>query len=71
VEEDTRIAVAEERGRVTRELHDVLAHSVSVMTVQASPVRRPGSGLAVELSRKGEPLGFAIRASLPLTRSRV
>jgi signal transduction histidine kinase len=40
VEEDTRIAVAEERDRITRELHDVLAHSVSVMTVQVSAVRR-------------------------------
>jgi signal transduction histidine kinase len=36
----TRLAVAEERGRIARDLHDVLAHSLTVVVVQADGLRR-------------------------------
>ena len=39
-EADALMAVVAERTRIARELHDVIGHAVSVMTVQASGVRR-------------------------------
>jgi signal transduction histidine kinase len=43
-DERARRAVAEERARMARELHDVVAHSVSLIAVQAQAVQRLLSG---------------------------
>ena len=48
-----RDAVAEERRRIARELHDVIAHSVTLMTVQAGAARVL---LAEEPERAREPI---------------
>jgi signal transduction histidine kinase len=39
-EREARLAVAEERGRIARELHDIVAHAISVIVVQAQAGQR-------------------------------
>jgi signal transduction histidine kinase len=48
-----RIAVAEERARMARELHDIVAHAVSVMVLQVGAVRHK---LPDERAEDGEAL---------------
>jgi len=54
-----RVAVAEERARIARELHDIVAHSVSVMVLQVGAVRHK---LPDELAEDREALTGVERA---------
>lgn len=47
-EKQAEVAVAEERTRISRELHDAVAHTVSVMTLQIGVVRRRQATGSVE-----------------------
>jgi len=71
-----RIAVAEERARIARELHDVVAHSVSVMVLQVGAVRhklpegRPADRQALEgVERTGRTALAEMRRLLGAMRS--
>lgn len=55
-EEEARRRVAEERLRIARDLHDLLAHSITLIGVQA--------GVAAHLARQPDPDGEVLAAAL-------
>jgi signal transduction histidine kinase len=63
-EQKARVAVMEERARIARELHDVIAHTVSVIVVQASVERRSLGDERPETQRTLEEIERAGRESL-------
>jgi signal transduction histidine kinase len=69
-ERDTvaRVAVAEERARIARELHDIVAHAVSVMVLQVGAVRHklPGPQTEAREALRGvEQAGRGALAEMP------
>jgi signal transduction histidine kinase len=73
-EQHAAAAVAEERSRIARELHDLVAHSVSVMVMQAGVLRRRlpdddrSRDLAQTIERTGREALVEMRRMLGLLR---
>src|SRR4051794_26484381 len=65
-ESAARLAVAEERARMARELHDVVAHAVSVMVLQVGAVRHrmPATSKEGEALRNVEHAGRTALAEM-------
>jgi signal transduction histidine kinase len=79
-EASARAAVVEERARIAREVHDSVAHSVSVMTLQLGGLRRQLDAVLVDhpaerdvmlgLERLGRQSVEELRATVGLLRER-
>ncbi len=62
--EQSRRMLVEERTRIARELHDVVAHSMSVIQVQASTAKYRVPGLADDATAEFDDIAATARASL-------
>ena len=62
--ETTRRRELEERNRIARELHDVVAHSMSVITVQASTARYRQPGLDDAVTQEFDEIAASSRRAL-------
>jgi signal transduction histidine kinase len=63
-DQETAGAAAAERTRIARELHDVVAHHVSLMAVQAEAARSLLPGRPDEAARSVDVIGATARAAL-------
>lgn len=75
-EELARKAVAEERDRFSRDLHDLLGHTLSVMVVKAQAVRRlterdplAAAGHAEDIEQVGRTALLEVREAVDATRA--
>lgn len=62
--EQSRRELVEERTRIARELHDVVAHGMSVIQVQASTARYRVPGLPAEAAAEFDDIAASARRSL-------
>ncbi len=58
----------EERARIARELHDIVAHHLSVIAVQSETARLTSPRLSADARRRFEAIGETARAALTETR---
>ena len=68
-EERARRMVAEEKTRIARELHDVIAHSMSIIAVQASSASARHPGVDPELRGEFDEIAALSRTALSELRS--
>lgn len=65
----TQLAVEQERNRIARELHDVLAHSLTVITAQAEGIRYIHRSEPEAVEESARIIASAARTALVETRS--
>ena len=68
-EQQSRRRLAEERTRIARELHDVVAHGMSVVVVQATTASYRHPGLSDELKKEFEDIAANSRRAMTEMRS--
>ena len=68
-EEQSRRRLAEERTRIARELHDVVAHGMSVVVVQATTAGYRHAGLSPELKKEFNDIAANSRRAMMEMRS--
>lgn len=62
--ERARRSVLEERSRIARDLHDVVAHSMSMVVVQAQSAPQRLGGVSTEVQREFDSIGQQAREAL-------